>query len=299
MAGETSLGWRFGHAMMGCMLILPVWASAEGFYPSLEAPAEENADDAHHFFPQSHTFQPLIADPREPRFFLGYRSDERFWGRRQIGVIGFGETFPIYRQKWGCATDGWQVDIAGGGVARFDVENGSNDMIDIDYLIGLPLSLNRGSWSVRTRLFHESSHFGESQLIGEALRERGVRSTNSVDLVVSYTWAKWRLYSGAEYVTSNYPEMEPLGFHLGAEYYGPRIVLGDMARWVTALDVKAWQEYDYDADVSIKAGLTFGGRDARQHYLQVMLEWYEGHANSGVYIEEKIRYSGMGVYFGF
>lgn len=299
MAGETSLVRRFGHTMIGCMMSLSVWASADGCYPSLDVPAEENADDAHQFFPKSHIFQPLIADPREPRFFLGYRSDERFWGRRQIGVIGFGETFPIYRRNWGCGTGGWQVDVAGGGVARFDMENGSNDMIDIDYLIGLPLSWRRGSWSVRTRLFHESSHLGESQLIEEVLGERRIRTTNSVDLTGSYTWAKWRLYSGGEYLISNYPEMEPLGFHLGAEYYGPRIVLKGTARWVTALDVKAWQEYEYDADVSFKTGLTFGGRDVRQHHLQVMLEWYEGHANSGVHTEEQIRYVGMGLYFGF
>lgn len=299
MAGETFPGLRRAAMGLWCLACLPVMASTPDCYLSPEASDEELAAEEHRFFPRTHLFQPLIADPRESRFFFGYRSEERATGNREIGVVGFGETFPLYRRSKGCANHGWQVDIAGGGTARFDMDDDDRDMIDVDYLIGLPLSWRHDKWSLRSRIYHESSHLGESDLIDEVMRERRKRSTENVEFISSYTEGKWRLYSGAEYVLRHSPAIEPWGLRLGVEYHGPRSMIGEMARWIAGMDVKAWEEFDFDTDVSIKAGLSFGGRDDRQHDLQVMLEWYDGHANGGVLFEEEIRYVSAAVYFGF
>lgn len=291
----------FWHCLAMCGMVgLPAAAigAAEGCHPSLEAAAyESDVTGPHLIFPQTHLFHLLVADLKEPRFFLGYRRDERSDGSWDVRVVGFGETFPLYRRLNDCAANGWQLDVSGGGVARFDMD--SRDLIDADYLIALPLSWRRGDWALRSRILHESAHRGENKRINEAVATRNKRSTDSVDLIASYAREKWRLYGGAEYVWHQYPEIDPWGVHLGVEYYGPRSLLWGTARWVTGIDGKAWQEFDYDADISIKTGLSFGGERLWQHHLQIMLEWYEGHANSGVFFEEEIRYLGAGIYFGF
>ncbi len=286
-----------GLALMTSMA--PSTASMPDCYPLLAASEDDLITGKHHFFPRTHLFQPFIADPKESRFFLSYRRVERSTGNHHIGVVGFGETFPLYRRSKGCGDDGWQVDITGGGIGRFDMEDDGKDMIDVDYLIGLPLTWRQGNWSFRTRVSHESSHLGESVLITDSAGERRKRTANSVDFISSYDDGKWRLYTGTEYVQRHSPVVTSWGLHLGTEYYGARRLIGNKARWIAGMDIKAWEEFDFDADVSVKAGLSFGGRDARQHHLQVMLEWYDGHANSGVFFEEEIRYVAVGVYFGF
>ncbi len=282
----------------------PLLAETENCSPSLKAPVSEHLTDEDRFFSRAHLFQPLIADPKEPRFYIVYRNDERSTGKRHIGIIGFGETFPIYRLGWGCATNGWQLSIGGGGVARFDLEDddedmGDKDLIDSDYLVGLPLSWRKGNWSVRSRIYHESSHLGESAQNSAEMRERRKRSYDGFDVISSYAKVNWRLYGGAGYLLYHDPDIKEWGLQLGTEYYGSRSAVGNTGRWVAGLDVKAWEEYDFDVDISIKAGLSFGGKNTHQHHLQLMLEWYDGHANSGVFFEEPIRYVATGLYFGF
>lgn len=286
---------------MGLLYIAsaPVTAEDLNCPPSLEAAPGELSVGRNRFFPRAHLFQPLIADPKEPRFFLSYRQDDRFVGKRTLGVIGFGETFSIYRRVGDCVTEGWQLDVSGGGVARFDMEDGDKDLISTDFLIALPFSRRWGNWSMRSRIYHESSHFGESGLVEMAAPERNKRSYNSVDFLSSYDDVSWRLYGGVEYVFLHHPEIEPWGLHAGSEYYGSRSLIGDTVRWITGVDLKVWEEFDFDVDASIKSGLSFGGKDVRQHHLQVLLEWYDGHANEGVLFEKKIRYLGVGIYFGF
>lgn len=298
MADATFLDLSRSVLCLGCMITFPVMASTGDCSPPQEVLGAAPNKMASRFFPRNHLFQPLLADPKEPRFFLGYRFSDQAEGKRNIGVAGFGETFPLYRHSRDCGSDGWQLDIAGGGSVRFDMEDSSKSMIDADYLIGLPLSWRRGNWSLRSRIYHESSHLGESRVAQAAPESRLKRSYNSIDFISSYTDGGWRIYTGAEYVFHHHPDVEPWGVHFGTEYHGSRSMFGD-SRWISGVDVKTWQEFDFDTDISIKTGLSFGGRNSRQHHLQLMLEWYDGHANAGVFFEEKIRYFAAGIYFGF
>lgn len=267
--------------------------------PSLEAPLGQVDSGEFLALSRGHLFQPLIADPKEQRFFIGYRNYDMSTGGNQVGVIGFGETFTLFRKVAGCATDGVQLNLVGGGFARFLLDDSRNDLIDADYSIGLPLGWRRGNWSLRSRIYHESSHLGENHLFQAGSSERIKRSLEGIDFLASYDEERWRIYYGGEYFLRHYPTIEPWGAHLGAEYYGPRNWFSENARLIAGLDVKAWEEYDYSPDFSFKAGWSFGGIRPNQLHLQMLLEWYDGHANEGVFFEEDVRYSGVGLYFGF
>lgn len=240
-------------------------------------------------FPQDHLFQPLIADPKEHRFFSSYRYYDRPEGMVHIGVIGFGETFPLFRLTGECANDGLQLDIAGGSVARFQLDDAINDLIDADYNVSFPLTWRRRNWSLRTQLYHESSHLGENKQFRLIASEREKRSYSGIDAIVSYDWEKWRIYYGAEHLFHHYPKIDKLGLHLGIEYQEPHNLFRKKAFWSTGLDVKAWEEYGFSPDFSFKTGLSFGNENASQHHMQLMLEWYDGHANEGVFYDDKVR----------
>lgn len=267
--------------------------------PSLEAPLEEAAPGTGLLFPRGHLFQPLIADPLEPRFFTSYHRNEKSGREIATGEVGAGETFPLWRAVGVCATEGWQLDVTGGGVARFVLEDERNDLIDGSFTIGVPVSWRRGQWAWRARAFHNSSHLGEDSFYRGTTPPRSRTSYESIDFLVGYDEAAWRIYGGAEYMRHHFPRVKPWGLHLGAEYYGARTLFGGLGRWIGGLDVKLWDEYDYQPDYSAKLGLSLGGRRPAQQNLQLLLEWYDGHENRGVFFDDKVRYVGVGVAFGF
>jgi len=89
-------------------------------------------------FPTGDVFRPLIADPKQPRFFM---SAVRF---TSVGVtytmapVGFGETFGLYRLAGGREGDGLQFSVEGALFAQFNLSTPSYDLVNADYTIGIP-----------------------------------------------------------------------------------------------------------------------------------------------------------------
>jgi len=55
----------------------------------------------------------------------------------------------------------WEVAIAAGLFSQFNMASATNDLIDADYRIGLPLTYRRGAFASRFQLYHQSSHLGD------------------------------------------------------------------------------------------------------------------------------------------
>src|SRR5712692_11646747 len=103
-------------------------------------------------------FEPLLADPQEPQFFATY-----LWARSprlasRLGSVGFGQTIGLLRG------DSWQLAIAAGAFSQFNMQATTNDLINTDYLVGLPLAYQRGASAARLRLYHQSSHLGDEYM---------------------------------------------------------------------------------------------------------------------------------------
>jgi len=109
-------------------------------------------------------FYPSMASPKEPRTHVTYLRLNPPGDSVNIGSVGFGDSFGLVRWPgWG-EEDTLQLSISGAVVAQFnlDSDSGSMDLINADYIIGVPLSYRNGSWSARARLFHQFSHWGTS-----------------------------------------------------------------------------------------------------------------------------------------
>jgi hypothetical protein len=188
--------------------------------------------------PDNDVFRPLLADPREPRFYVDYRR-VRFktntnvlaegHGRSiDVGLVGFGGAFGIWglRQPRGC--DGVQVSLFGAVFAQFNLDTPSWDLLNADYIVGTELTGRRGRWSGRLRFYHQSSHLGDEFLLNFGLAN-GVQRQNlsfeSVDALLSVEDTWWRLFAGGGLVvlSSNAPDLTsvPAFIQWGFELRGP------------------------------------------------------------------------------
>ena len=114
------------------------------------------------WFPRGEVFCSLIADPKADGSFASYlhgTSSSAFG--TNLASIGIGDRAGIWRWNGPTVGEGIQLAVAGNVYAQFDLEAASYDLINADYLIGLPLTFRFNPVSGRLRLYHQSSHLGD------------------------------------------------------------------------------------------------------------------------------------------
>ncbi len=250
-------------------------------------------------FPAGDLFRPLLADPKQAQFFVGVNRFSSSGARYTMASVGFGETFGLSRLNGHQEGNGLQFGIEGGIFARFNLSSASNDLVNADYTIGIPVTWRYGGNSIRSRLYHQSSHLGDELLLGGNPPERVNLSYESVELIYSREWLGWRLYAGGEYLIHKEPaDLEPLSAHWGLEYRGAGVLLWK-GRPIGGVDMKCLEEHDWAVDVSIKAGLEFGHPDPGNRRLRLMGVWYKGFDPRGQFYSNEVEIYGLELSLGF
>jgi hypothetical protein len=250
-------------------------------------------------FPTGDLFQPLIADPKQARFFATLRSFRSLEQQYTMAAVGFGETFGLYRYFGIREGDGLQLSVVGALFAQFNLDSASANLINADYTIGIPATYRYADNSFRFRIYHQSSHLGDELLLGENPPERVNLSYEALEFIYSREWRGFRVYGGGEYLVHKEPsDLKPLSAHWGIEYRGStELVWG--GRPIAGMDIKNLAEHDWANDCSIKAGLEFGNPHPGQRRLHLMSEWYRGFDPHGQFYNNKVEYYGLGVSLGF
>ncbi len=259
-------------------------------------------------FPADDIFRPLLADPKQPQFFAAYqRLRARASGETlNAAFVGFGEYFGVWGlRRGGC--DGVQVGLTGGVFAQFNLDAPSWDLLNADYLVGIPISARRGLWSARLRVYHQSSHLGDEFLLGNPGVERVNLTFEAIDGIVSVERRWWRLYGGGSALVNKEPSsFDGSGLQWGGELRGSRFssplsgpTLGNVALTpVFGADFKAFEEQDWAVTTSLAAGLEWSGeRSARR--LRLLLTYLRGYNPYGQFFDQKIETIGIGLYFAF
>lgn len=250
-------------------------------------------------FPTGDVFQPLLADPKQPQFFVSlfrFHSPGEYY---TMASVGFGETFGLYRFFGSREGDGLQVSVEGALFAQFNMDTSSYDLQNADYTIGFPVTYRFGGNSLRFRIYHQSSHLGDELLLSANPPRRVNLSFEAVELIYSLEWRGFRVYGGGEYLIDKNPsDLKPLSAHWGIEYRGSKpLVWG--GRPIAGADMKSLEEHDWALDTSVKAGLEFGHPNPGQRRLRLMVEWYKGFDPHGQFYVHKVDYIGLGVSLGF
>jgi hypothetical protein len=256
-------------------------------------------------FPEDQIFCPLVADPKEARSFVSYlrgtfRSlDDPTGEGTSIASVGLGDSFGLVRFGGPDAGEGVQLDVVGSIFAQFDMGAPSNDLINADYIIGLPLTFRRNGFSVRAKLYHQSSHLGDEYLLrsDEIVREN--LSFESVELLVSQELGALRAYVGAERIFRREPDVLPDSlFHTGVELRTGRT---GRAQMVAGIDVKTTELHDWSPAISGRVGLELGRPGPEGHpgrLIMLLFEFYQGPSPYGQFFQDDISYVGAGIHFG-
>jgi hypothetical protein len=258
------------------------------------------------FFPQDQIFCPLLADPKEARSFISFlrgtfRSlDDPSGEGTSIASVGLGDSFGLVRWGGPAPSEGLQLDVIGSIFAQFDLGTSSNDLINADYIIGLPLTFRRSGFSARVRIYHQSSHLGDEYLLRGDDIQRENLSFESLEVLVSQELGPLRAYAGAERIFRREPDTLPSElFHAGVELRSGR---AGRVQLVGGLDLKTTERHDWSPATSGRVGLEAGrpgrgGHPAR--LVTLMLEIYEGPSPYGQFFQDDIAYVGVGLHFGF
>ena len=250
-------------------------------------------------FPTGDLFRPLIADPKQPQFFVSFGRFKSSGMGYTMASVGFGETFGLYRFFGNGEGNGLQLSVEGGLFAQFNMDAPSHDLINADYTIGIPVTYRHGDNSLRFRIYHQSSHLGDEFLQSVNPPERVNLSYEAIELIYSREWQGWRVYGGGEYLIHKEPsDLKPMSAHWGIEYRGSKPLVWN-GRPVVGMDMKSFEEHSWVIDTSVKTGLEFGHPNPGQRRLRLMAEWYKGFDPHGQFYNNKIEYYGMGVSLGF
>lgn len=254
-------------------------------------------------FPQDEIFCPLMADPKQPRSFAGVQWGELFTvsdsasASTTLGTVGLGDRFGLVRWGGGTPGNGIELSVSGAIFAQFDLSAASFDLINADYLVGLPLTWRAAGTTARLRLYHQSSHLGDEYLLREGDIERENLSFESVELIVSQEIGPLRLYAGGERLLRREPaSLERMVAHGGIELHS---AAGGPLGLVAGIDTKLSEEQDWTPAWSARAGLRItprarGGHPARQ--LLILGEYYTGPSPYGQFFQEDVTFAGLGIH---
>jgi hypothetical protein len=262
---------------------------------------KESVEPAEHlpaFLPKSPLFQPLLADPRWPHFsasFQRYVNNDRL---KNVASTSFGESIGLYRLRGPLAST-IQLGIHAGVFSIFDLDSQSFDLINADYMVGIPLTFKKGNFANMTRIFHQSSHLGDEFLLRGQTDERVNLSYESVNNLFSYHLpAGFRIYAGGGYIFHKDPsDLDPWSTQAGMEFRSPWFWLKGALRPVAAVDVQNRQESNWSTDVSARAGIQFENPDFFSRKLQLLFEYFNGKSPNGQFYESNIEYFGLGLHF--
>ena len=246
--------------------------------------------------PSAALFPSLVADPKEPEFFATYLWQRSSRLSSRLGSVGFGQTIGILRAR------DWQLSIAAGVFSQFDLSSTTADLMNTDYLVGLPVAYRRGNTAMRLRVYHQSSHLGDEYMIN-AHAQRVDLSFEAAELLVARELAHWRVYGGGEYMFTHSPaDLKPGVLHAGLEYRQPGslVRLGRLAagRLVAALDGRSVQDRGWQIGWSFVTGLELAdplllpGSGWRW---SVQLKGYSGPSPYGEFFRDRVSSLGFGL----
>jgi hypothetical protein len=318
-SSESSRAWCAVLAMLCILNVMPVAAEE----PTTTDPSHTDcryegigrvqSDDAGSSridaLPEGDVFRPLLADPKQPQFFAAYQPT-RVRGTNQsvnLGSVGLGENFGLVGKRNGC--DGWQVGLLAGVFAQFNLDAASSDLINADYVIGVPVSWRSGLISTRVRLYHQSSHLGDEFLLSSPVFNRVELSFEAVEAIVSLDapggWG--RIYAGGSYLVHREPAtLDRNGVQWGFELRGPALAAPMLGTQLPGLrltpvfgaDFKSFEELSWIINSNVVGGLEWSRAGANRRF-RLLLNYYHGFAPYGQFFAQKIEWFGVGLYLSF
>ncbi len=252
-------------------------------------------------------FRPLIADPRQITYSVGWRFDDQVLVRNVIDV-SFGDYLPIYRwfKVWPWCGD-LQIDLEGALWATFDPLHNSSPLINADYYGGLSVSYGFDLWEFRFRAYHISCHIGDEFLLNHPGFDRRNASSEFVDFYISWDWTpEIRLYSGIGYTVREDEEFHT-GRLFGAIGTEVRMNCLGFTDWCNQLYGEPFlgmhfrynKNFKHHIDATYVLGYEWGKLCGLCRKLRIFLEYHDGYSLEGQFQKLATNYFSIRASYGF
>lgn len=264
------------------------------------------------WFPQSTAlFYPLLADPRQPVYSVVPRFSDEVVGKHAVSV-SYGDEFPFFRWKEVFKWKGdMQVGLLAGVWAVFNFDHHApqefSELVNADYMVGIPVVYAVDKWSWRARFYHISSHLGDEVMCGnrKLVDERCNPSFEALDAFVSYQFSSaFRAYGGVGYIVHS-----DKGFKLDPVYiqYGTEVRLfghnshhhGLYGTPFLAIHMSHYQQHKWDLDYSMKVGYEVSQLEGLGRKMRVFGGYHHGFSFEGQFSNKRTRYWEYGISWGF
>lgn len=261
-------------------------------------PSEEEHEGRWDFFRLDELFDPLLADPRWPRFsasHLWYFEDEEL---ERVGAANFGETFVLVRSPKDDAGQ-WEIAFQAGVFSVFDLEASSSDLVNADYLVGVNFTHHYKDLKGFVRIYHQSSHLGDEYLLRNRV-DRINLSFEVIDALLSFEATRWmRLYAGGGVIIHREPAIDRGILQGGTDLTSPIALANGFLRPLLSVDLQMREESDWRVDASVRGGVQIEHPTLKRSRLQILAEFYSGRSPNGQFYDRRIRSLGLGVHLGF
>lgn len=263
------------------------------------------------WFPQMTVlFQPLLADPRQVCYSLGYRAGDHVIGVKTIGV-SLGDDFPIYRWLNIFNHGDLQVGIEAGIWSVFNLDphpnpDGGTELVNTDFYCGIPITYAYNQWSFRFRIYHISSHLGDEYMVNHPEVKRLNPSMEAVDLYVSYQFSQaFRFYIGPGVIVHSdetYREKPPLyiGYGTEARFLGSKFLKQRLfGTCFLAIHIRNVQWLHWNFDGTYRLGYEFSKLAGVGRKFRFYVGFHNGYSLEGQFQKERTHYFEFNFAYGF
>jgi hypothetical protein len=263
------------------------------------------------WFPQTTVlFQPMIANPRQVIYSIGYRGNDKIAGKKAI-PISLGDDFPIFRWidifRW---HGDLQIGIEAGIWSVFNLDpspniGGGTALFNTDYYVGIPVTYAVNKWAWRFRIYHISSHLGDEFLVNHPGFDRKNPSFEAFDVFFSYqAYDFLRLYGGPGFILHSdhtFP-MKNFYFEYGGEvrFLGSKIYYHKLyGNFFIATYWRNWQLNNFNMDGTYLLGYEWSKLQGVGRKIRIFGEYHHGYSPDGQFMNQRSNYWSVKMAWGF
>jgi hypothetical protein len=263
------------------------------------------------WFPQmTELFQPLVADPRNVTYIIGWRSGDRVMGCKAVNV-SLGDDFGIYRWIDAIWHGDVQIGIEAGIWSVFNMDPakpniaGGTELVNTDFYVGVPITYARDKWSFRLRGYHISGHLGDEFLVNHPGFVRLNPSIEAIDFFTSYQASEAiRLYVGPGVYVHSDPSFPwaPMYIEYGTEarFGGQKFYYQKVyGTFFFALHWRNLQQLKWNFDGTYRAGYEFSKLQGIGRKVRFFIGYHHGYSLEGQFAKERTHYMEFDLNYGF
>ena len=263
------------------------------------------------WFPQlTVLYPPMVANPMETMYSAAYHIGDQVIGTKAIAV-SLGDNFPIFRWRHVFWAEGdLQIDIQSGiwSVFNMGVKDNPNheisELVNTDFLVGIPLSYAFDKWAFRLRAYHISSHLGDEYIVNHPHVKRVNPSMEAIDFFTSYQLNDiFRFYIGPGVILHS-DKTYPMKY-LYVEYGGEVRLFGYKSFYhrlygtpFLAAFFRNWQVNHYRFDVTLMGGYEWSKLQGVGRKIRLFAEYHNGYS-VGQFFKRHTSFWGFGLSWGF